>query len=82
MAIVDADFQQVVFEEGREQEAFRAEVDTKLTGWFRLKEEDLRFQNFLHVMIIMWVDTSLLPALLCHVTKKQCLTFYLEGLKI
>ena len=38
-----ADFQQVVFEEGKEEEALaRAEGGTKLTGWFKLNKEDLR----------------------------------------
>ena len=48
-----ADFQQVVFEEGREEEALaRAEGDTKLTGWFKLNQEDIRFRNVLYADII------------------------------
>ena len=48
-----ADFQQVVFEEGKEEEALaRAEGGTKLTGWFKLNKEDLRFRNVLYADII------------------------------
>ena len=48
-----ADFQQVVFEEGREEEALaRAKGDTKLTGWFKVNQEDIRFRNVLYAGII------------------------------
>ena len=43
-----ADFQQVVFEKGREEEALAgAEEDTKLMGWFKFNEEDQRFWNII-----------------------------------
>ena len=53
LPVQTADSQQVVFEEGREEEALaRAEGDTKLTGWFKLNKEDLRFRNVLYADII------------------------------
>ena len=53
LSLHTADFQQVVFEEEREEEALaRAEGVTKLTGWFTLNQEDIRFRNFLYADII------------------------------
>ena len=48
-----ADFQQVAFEEGGEEEALaRAKGVTKLIGWFNLSQEDKRFWNVLYADII------------------------------
>ena len=53
LSVHTADFQQVVFEEGREEEALaRAEGVTKLTGLFTLNQEDIRFPNVLYADII------------------------------
>ena len=53
LSVHSADFQQVVFEERREEEAGARPVgDTKLTGCFKLNQEDIRFQNVLYPDII------------------------------
>ena len=47
-----ADFWQLVFKERREEALARAEGDPKLTGWFNLNQEDIRFGNVLCADII------------------------------
>ena len=42
-----ADFQHVFLEKSKEEALVRAERDTKLTGWFSLNQEYIRFWNVL-----------------------------------